>query len=321
MERAFTCMKPYALGMIDDNCIAAVKKLARLGSFQGAAEALGTSPASFSRRIARAESFVGHPLFERARSGTHLTPAGSKFVGLLDTLGDARSIFEIGVDRLRETGVDTLRIGCGPLTTRTLIAPVLSRLLGEVPDLRVSVMVRADKEPLEALRSGTLDLAICDLTHTPDLSDLDLQILRKEPVSFWARPGHPVHAQGPISLSAVFALPLISPFLHKHWRAAIARALGDDESAWLTVKAMPLVECDDYALLVDIATRGDLICGGISDAFEQHETLGLLKRIQTTNSMTWNICAARRKGVALPAVDAFWDELIRQSGEVPIPSR
>src|SRR6056297_621312 len=307
--------------MIDDKCISAVKALARLGSFQDAAEMLGTSPASFSRRIARAETFVGHPLFERSRHGAHLTSAGSRFVALLGTLDDARSIFEIEVERLRTTGVETLRIGCGPLTTRTLIAPVLAGMLAVMPDLRFSVMVRADKEPLEALRRGALDVAVCDLTHTPDLSDLDLQILRKEPVSFWARPGHPVFAQGPVALSAVFALPLISPFLHTHWRASIAHALGGDKKAWRTVESMPMIECDDYALLVDIATRCDLICGGVRDAFEQHERLGLLRRIKVTDKITWNICAARRKGVALPAVDAFWDELVRVSGEEPKSSR
>ncbi|MEH6834305.1 MULTISPECIES: LysR family transcriptional regulator [Falsihalocynthiibacter] len=297
--------------MIDTKCIGAVQALARYESFKEAAQVIGTSPASFSRYITQAEEYAGNSLFERRRNGAQLTPAGQQFLTLLNDLDEASGIFEHRVEHLRSTGAPTLNIGCGPLTTRTLITPLIEKLILEMPELRVRVMVSAGKEPLDALRRGTLDVAICDLTHTPDLSDLDIQVIAKKAVSFWARPQHPIHSVAPVSLAEVFRHPFISAKIHKHWKAAIAGILGGDRAAWQAVEQIPKIECDDYGLLVDLACKSDLICGGMGDAVEQHAALGLLKEIQTTQGLTWNICAARRKKVTFPALDALWEELIR----------
>ncbi len=302
--------------MIDSKIATAVRVLARYGSFREAAQATGTSPASFSRHISQAEAYAGNTLFERRRNGAQVTSAGREFLRLLDALDRASGVFEQGVERLKSTGAPTLNIGCGPLTTRTLIAPLLQQLLLEMPELRIRVIVSATKEPLEALRRGTLDVTICDLTHTPDLSDLDLLVIRKQVVSFWARPQHPVHNNGPISLADIFRLPMVAPHFHRHWRLAIAQVLGGNRAAWQTVEGLPKIECDDYGLLIDLACRSDLICGGMRETVTEHASLGLLTEIRTTEELSWNICAARRKTVSFPALEFLWEELISRFGEV-----
>jgi len=299
--------------MLEEHQLAAIKALARLGSFREAADRLGTSPASFSRHIQQAEHRVGLTLFDRQRGGVRLTPAGKEFLILLEDFDGALGAFESGIARLQSNGGDRLRIGCGPLTTRTLISPLLSHLLKSSPEFRVSVSVDATKGPLEALRLGELDVALCDLTHTADLSDLDLHVIDRKPVAFYARPQHMVHQRGVLDLSDVLRLPLATPFLHAHWRASLARALGDDRDAWETVKALPVVESDDYALLIDLATGSDLVCGGMAETFAEHEALGLLRRLPIRQEMGWNICAARRKGTGFPALDVFWEALVAET--------
>ena len=295
--------------MIDAKASSAVAALARLGSFREAAAALGTSPASLSRHIARAEEHAGQALFERKRNGVAVTPAGREFLRLLEGLEAANNLFEQGVERLRATGSDVLTIGCGPLTTRTMIAPILTRLLADMPDLRVKVDARATKEPLEALRGGRVDVAVCDLTHTPDLTDLDIQIVQRMPISFWARSEHPIHARGTVSLAELFREPLMTPHLHRHWRASFAEVLGGDAAARAFVERLPQIESDDYGLLVDLACRTDMICGGMTDTFAERASLGALKAIRTTTRLYWNICGVRRKGNRFRALDRFWEEL------------
>ncbi|WP_206188331.1 LysR family transcriptional regulator [Parasedimentitalea denitrificans] len=295
--------------VIGTKIISSVKALARYESFREAAQAVGASPASFSRYITQAEEYAGNILFERRRNGAQVTSAGQQFLNLLDALEDASSIFEQGVEQLKSTGTPTLNIGCGPLTTRTLINPLIEQLLQEMPELRIRIMVSATKEPLEALRRGTLDVAICDLTHTPDLSDLDIQVIEKRPVSFWARPQHPIHSDAPVHLADIFREHLIAPKFHKHWKSAIAEVLGGDRTAWQMVELIPKIECDDYGLLADLASKKDLIFGGRADAVAQHAALGLLKEIQTKQVLNWNICAARRKKVSFPALDVLWEVL------------
>ncbi len=300
--------------MIDTKVAAAVRALAQHRNFRAAADALGRSPASFSRYIAQAESYAGHPLFERLAKGASLTAAGQEFLSMLDAFMEATSRFETGVERLRDTGPDILNIGCGPLTTRTVVAPLLAEMMKDQPDLRTRVQVSATKAPLEGLRNGELDVAVCDLTHTPDLSDLDLHMLQKEPVSFWARPSHPLHQASKVSVADVFRDRFITAHLHRHWRTAIANVLGGTEEAWQITNTLPQVECDDFALMTDLACRVDLVCGGMRADFAQHQALGLLTQVQTTETLTWNICAARRKGNSFPALDNFWGQLCAQFG-------
>jgi len=115
-----------------------------------------------------------------------------------------------------------------------------------MPELRIKVSVSATKEPLESLRRGTPDVAICDLTHTPDLDDLDLLVMEKKMVSFWARPRHPLQGGSPVSLAEVFRQPMVAPHFHRHWWAAIAEILGGDNAAREIVNHLLKIECDDY---------------------------------------------------------------------------
>lgn len=292
--------------MIDTKVAASVQALARLGSFREASAAIGVSPATLSRRISQAEDYAGQLLFERKRNGTSVTNAGQKFLQLLADLESAGSVFERGVLRLRNEGDDLLAIGCGPLATRTIISPSIEMLLSEIPDLRVRIDVRATKEPLEDLRSGRIDIAVCDLTHTPDLSDLEIQVARRRAVSFWARPEHPIHAETPVGLDRLFRQPLMTPFLHKHWRATFADILGGNANAWDLAERLPQIECDDYALLVNLACRCDIVCGGMTDAFEEHAQLGRLQQIKVKSEIKWNICFARRRSHSFDSLDALW---------------
>lgn len=295
--------------MIDAKSATAVQALARHGNFRAAAEELGTSPASFSRYIGQAEEFAGHALFERGGKGARLTPAGQEFLRLLEVLHEATSQFESGVGKLRSAGPEILNIGCGPLTSRTVITPLLTELLEETPDLRARIDVRATKEPLEALRMGKHDVVVCDLTHTPDLSDLDIQMLRKEPIYFCARPGHPFHMSGPVHVAEVFRHPFMTAHLHRHWREVVAASLGGDRRAWDIVDRLPQVECDDFSLVADLACKSDLVCAVMQEDVAQHIELGLLKQIETVETLTWNICAARRKNTGFPALDQFWSRM------------
>lgn len=291
-----------------------VRALAVHGTFREAAEATNTSPASFSRHIIQAETYAGQQLFDRRKNGTQLTLAGVEFLRLLDVLHDASSVFETSVVKLRHPGTEMLNIGCGPLTTRSLIAPLLAEQLSQMPDLRVHIRVKANEEPLEDLRRGVIDVAVCDLTHTPGLSDLDIQVIKKRDVSFWARPEHPIHGRGPVNVADIFRQPFITAHIHRHWRAVIAQILGGDAAAMQIVDQLPQIECDDFAFLTDLACRQDLICAGIDDAFTQHAALGLLRQIPTVEALSWNICGARRKTGSFPALDMFWSNLIQEFG-------
>ncbi|WP_039017539.1 LysR family transcriptional regulator [Halocynthiibacter namhaensis] len=298
--------------MIDLKAAEAARILSQHNSFRISAEVMGTSAASFSRYISQAEEYAEQSLFERSRQGIFPTSAGKAFLKMLDDLDESLSQFKANAERLRAGGPSLVNIGSGPLATKTVIAPLIADMLSDFPGFRALINVRASKEPLEALRTGTVDLAVCDLTHTPDLSGLEIKILRKRRTAFWARPQHPLHMQKKVTIADIFSHPVATGHLPKYWRNQIAKLLGDTEAARKHVGHMPQVESDDYALLNNIACRADLICGGMLEDFEQHRKLGLLKEIRTVEDMTWNICAARRDNVRFPALEEFWNRLSDQ---------
>lgn len=290
----------------------AARTLAQHCSFRIAAEVMGTSPSSFSRYISQAESYAGQPLFERSGKGVVPTSAGRSFLQMLDTLQEAIGQFEIHTERLRQAGPDVINIGCGPLAARSIVSPLLSETMEQHPDIRAKVKVTSSKEPLESLRTGALDLAICDLTHIPDLSNLEIKILRKRKTSYWARPQHPIHSRPGATIVDIFSYPFGTGYLPVYWRKQIAALLGNTQAAIATAERVPHIESDDFSFLASIASKSELICGGMKEDFQHHARLGLLKEIKTRDIMTWNICMARRVNASFPILDMFWSKLCQK---------
>ncbi|UQB79382.1 LysR family transcriptional regulator [Pseudomonas shirazica] len=64
--------------MITFKQIEAVYWVARLGSFEAAADFLNTTQSAVSKRVQDLESRYGQPLFDRSRRSSQLTPWASR---------------------------------------------------------------------------------------------------------------------------------------------------------------------------------------------------------------------------------------------------
>jgi DNA-binding transcriptional LysR family regulator len=296
--------------MLSENTLTAFLLLADIGSFQDAARKMGVSNASLSRYIAQAEEQTGFNLFHRHRNKSKLTRAGQKFLIVAKRLKSDLEHYERQVEQLRMTGVGTLRIGCGPLTTRTLIQPLLRHVLQHIPDLRFQIAVSAHVEPLDLLQSGTIDIFIGDLTHTPHSDNVEILVVKKQPVEFVAHPSHEIHNHGTCTLAQIFEHPFASPHLHKHWRATLIQALGNNREAIEKVAVLPQIESDDYGLLTGLLSTPEFIVGGMRETFAEQIALGTALKINVRAPIAWNICAARKKTEKSPALDLFWKQLV-----------
>ena len=79
------------------------------------------------------------------------------------------------------------------------------------PDLHLKIHVSATIEPLDALMGRTIDVAIADLTHTPDFEGLEVALVPKGEIFLYARPEHPVHEPSPRSIGSVLQYPIAFP--------------------------------------------------------------------------------------------------------------
>ena len=301
--------------MLTEKTLSAVLYLAETGNFQEAAKRLGVSNASLSRYVSMAEEQVGFPLFHRKRGNSGLTREGQKFLLVAKNLQADLKRCADQIERIRLDTSQTVRIGCGPLTPRTLVRPAIQAALQQSQTLRFRVDVSARQAPIEMLESGEIDIYLGDLTHTPETENIELMMFEKREVVFAAHVSHPLHGEFPVTLNELFSYPFASPHLHKHWLAAITRALGGTDDAAEKVRALPQVESDDYAFLTSLLTGPEFVVGGMPETFAERIADGSVGLIETTPSITWNICAARKAGPGQLATETLWKQLEVLAGQ------
>ncbi len=110
------------------------------GSLVGAARRLNRSPPAVTRVLASLEGRIGEPLIHRGRRYSTPTPRGQTLVtearALLDTYAAATG------KALRPSGIHRLRITAPVQFGRRHVAPIVSALLDEHPELQCELMLQ-----------------------------------------------------------------------------------------------------------------------------------------------------------------------------------
>jgi len=186
--------------MKDLELIAAFVAVARSGSFTDAAEVLGVSKATVSKRVAALEDQMGLTLLHRTTRHVAPTDAGEQ---LLDQAGPALDVLAAArgavLDR-QDAPVGTLRVSLpNGYGTRTL-APALARLMEAHPKLRLEASF---SDRVVNLLDEGLDMAI----RIADLPDSSLRARRlgqmrrivcasPDYLARFGTPAHPSDLQG-----------------------------------------------------------------------------------------------------------------------------
>ncbi|MCJ1901389.1 LysR family transcriptional regulator [Paracoccus versutus] len=138
--------------------------VARLGSFNAAAESLDLSHTTVSRRISLLERRLGIQLFERDPSGAYLTPAGAKFIEdaergmttLLRAVDNARDLHR------GATGV--LRIGLMNSLSGGFLAELLNAFHTKFPEVEFEISEVTSEAGVTGVLWGHIDLAFIPRT-------------------------------------------------------------------------------------------------------------------------------------------------------------
>ncbi|WP_460367054.1 LysR family transcriptional regulator, partial [Actinocorallia lasiicapitis] len=152
-----------------------------------------------AQQLAALEREAGAPLLERTGRRVALTPAAralvghtEKIIGVLEQAGA-----ELAAARSELGG--TLRIGVFPTAVRTVLSPALVALSREHPGLELRVTELDPATVPDALRAGTLDVALLqEYDYVPAEPDpaLDTEPLLEETVQLASLTGDPLDAQG-----------------------------------------------------------------------------------------------------------------------------
>ena len=143
-----------------DRNITAFLAIATHGKLTRAAEAIGLTQPSLTKRIRNLEANMGSQLFFRTRRGMQLTPAGRRFLNRAQRIEQEVLQAKEEIRSLEYAGIDILRIAAGPLFHQRFVAPVFARILQEFPTLRLDLSVDTNETSLPKLIAGDLDLVL-----------------------------------------------------------------------------------------------------------------------------------------------------------------
>lgn len=196
-------------------CLTALLVAAEAGSFSAAAEQLGLTHGSISRRIGLIETWLGTTVFERHGRGVRLTPAGQRFAADAE-----RSLAAIArsADQWRPSNSRyTVRVSVTPSFARLWLLSRLQSLQGAAADLRIEVNI---EHRLTDMDAGESDVAI--RYGRGDWSGLRAQLLFAEELVAVAAPRLAAQLPKNPDASHLLAHPLLHDSDTSHWRAWLA---------------------------------------------------------------------------------------------------
>ncbi|GAA1993751.1 LysR family transcriptional regulator [Kitasatospora viridis] len=193
--------------MIDVQRLAVLREVARLGSFNQAAQVLHCTPSAVSQQVAALERGLGAPAVERSTRGVTLTEAGRLLVEAADAIAAELADTQQRIDRLAAART-ALTVATFASAGRRLLPGALAGFLAEHPEVELTVLEDEPEESLPAVRAGRADLALAYHFDGPpparpgDRSGLDWTPLGTDPLRVVLPRAHPAATgRGPLHLA------------------------------------------------------------------------------------------------------------------------
>ncbi len=180
-------------------------KVAELGSYTRAAEALLISQPALSRSIQKLEEEIGQPVLERRTRSVVLTDAG---VLLESRAREALTLLEDTKAQLTDDGqVGRVRVGAIPTIAPYYLPRVLKRFASKFPQATVTVKETTTDHLLKGLQQGEIDLAILALPI--EAKHLDVELLFEEELLLVLPDQHPLLDKTNIRTADVQPYPFV----------------------------------------------------------------------------------------------------------------
>jgi LysR family nitrogen assimilation transcriptional regulator len=227
-------------------------RVAELGSFTRAAEALGVAQPALSRQVRQLEVELRQNLLVRNGRGALPTEAGKLLLahgrGILHQVQRAHE--ELG--RVRGALAGRVAVGLPTSLARVLTVPLTRAFRQAMPEASLSISEGLSVALLESLQNGRLDIAV--LYHAQASADLDITpLMVEELVLVQARP--PGLAEDPppgaIALRALAELPLVIPS-----RPNAIRMHVESELAGIGCRPRIALEIDGVSAILDLVADG-----------------------------------------------------------------
>src|SRR5947209_6644266 len=204
--------------MLDVRRLRVFREVARCGSFSSAAESLGYTQPAISRHVALLERETGATLLERLPTGIRLTDAGELLVRHTETILSRLQDAQDELDELLGLRAGKLHMSSLTSAAATIVPPAVMEFRRRLPEVELSVSMMDPKGVLPALRSGEVELALCNDPSYLELPDIDGVVLFEEPMLVALPREHRLAARKSLNLADL---------AHERWMLGTTHACPD----------------------------------------------------------------------------------------------
>ncbi len=165
-------------------------RIAELGSFHQAAEALHLSQSALSRRISKLEEGLGVRLLDRTTRKVRLTAVGRDFLPQARRLIEELAQSLDGLRDMAKRGAGQVSVACVPTAAFTVLPPVIRDYSAKHPDNRIRILDLHANEVLQAVLGGEAEFGLT--LSGADAPEIDTEPLFDDPFVLACHRDHPL---------------------------------------------------------------------------------------------------------------------------------
>jgi DNA-binding transcriptional LysR family regulator len=200
-------------------------KVAELGSFSRAAEALFLTQPTISEHIRALELEIGLPLLDRLGRGATPTPAGRLLLDyarrMLTLAAEARQ----ALDHFQGRMSGTLVVGGSTIPGEYVLPALIGQFKAKFPDIAITLRVASSRQVSEWVDEGRVEIGV--VGAQPGLRTLIARELMSDELVVVVPAGHPWAGRKTVGLVDVRSEPLIVREPGSGSREALERALRE----------------------------------------------------------------------------------------------
>lgn len=271
-------------------------------SISRAADQLGMSQPTVSKKLARMEELTRQIFFHRSHAGLTPTPVVDAVLDHFEMVHGQLARIDHLLDQLAELEGGDVTIGVGPIVEQLLLPAVLQSLLVRTRANRVSVVTEEAATLVRGLREVDLDIIVGPFdTDDPQFGDLAAKHLATERIVAVAATGHPELQNPDANLQSWQRYPLVAPRM----QGSISNQGGiGDGWRWLS--------CNNYAVIKPMINRGEAVSAGPKSIFRREIESGALVVLDILPSLHWrSACLVRPETKHVPLVAFIIEEFVR----------
>ncbi len=200
-------------------------KVAELGSFSRAAEALFLTQPTVSEHIRGLEEELGVRLLDRLGRGAAPTKAGQLLLGYARRILDLHREARQAVDQFQGRMSGELVVAASTIPGEYVLPALIGRFKEKYPDISISLLIGDTQRVVEWILEGRAELAVAGAQI--DHRALEYRELMPDELVLVVSAAHPWHGKKTATLEEVRAEPLIVRERGSGSRHALERALAE----------------------------------------------------------------------------------------------